>query len=82
MVTFDKSFGRYIFGIDEVGLGPLAGPVVVCCVGIDTKYCPIIQATDSKKLTPKKRENIFQALLPFRNKQYFLGTISNICPRS
>lgn len=52
---------NYIIGIDEVGRGPLAGPVAVGVVSIRAehkrkveKLFPIIK--DSKKLTPKKRE--------------------------
>jgi ribonuclease HII len=54
----------HIIGIDEVGRGPLAGPVTVCAcaipVGFDTgKFAGI---KDSKKLTPKKREEWFAAI--------------------
>ena len=43
----------YIAGVDEVGRGPLAGPVVTAAVILDG---PIEGVTDSKKLTPKKRQ--------------------------
>lgn len=45
---------KYIAGTDEVGRGPLAGPVVATAV-IMPKDCYIEGVTDSKKLTPKKR---------------------------
>lgn len=52
---------KYIVGIDEVGRGPLAGPVAVgafCVASKDSEK--VLEAlkgiTDSKKLTPKKRE--------------------------
>jgi len=55
---------KYIVGIDEVGRGPLAGPVAVCAfkmpVGFKTVgFGPL---KDSKKLIPKKREEIFAKL--------------------
>ncbi len=46
---------KYIAGVDEVGRGPLAGPVV-CCALIMPLDDLIEGVTDSKKLTEKKRE--------------------------
>ena len=39
MYNFDKCFGnyKYIAGVDEVGRGPLAGPIVSCAVILDFK---------------------------------------------
>ncbi len=53
---------RYIVGVDEVGRGPLAGPVTVCaaCVPADFDWDMIPGVTDSKKLTARKREEIFK----------------------
>jgi len=48
---------KYIAGIDEVGRGPLAGPVVTCAV-ILPKDCIIMGINDSKKLSEKKREEL------------------------
>lgn len=49
---------RYICGVDEVGRGPLAGPVTVCAAVIDLfSFCDGV--TDSKKLTEKQREFLF-----------------------
>lgn len=45
---------RLVAGIDEVGRGPLAGPVVAAAV-ILGEFCPIEGLDDSKKLTEKKR---------------------------
>lgn len=54
---------EYEVGIDEAGRGPLAGPVavgiVVVAQNFDWKLLPGV--TDSKKLTPKKRAEIFAA---------------------
>ena len=57
---------KYIVGIDEVGRGPLAGPVAVGAVCLSDgkinlrKLFP--DARDSKKLSPKKREEIFKKI--------------------
>lgn len=48
----------FIAGIDEVGRGPLAGPVVTSCV-ILPKDCAILGINDSKKLTQTKREELY-----------------------
>ena len=52
----------YLCGIDEVGRGPLAGPVVACAV-ILPKDCDILYLNDSKQLTPKKREELYEIIL-------------------
>ena len=46
----------YLCGIDEVGRGPLAGPVVACAV-ILPQDCHILYLNDSKKLVPQKEKN-------------------------
>lgn len=51
-----------IAGIDEVGRGPLAGPVVTACV-ILPKNCKIAGLNDSKKIPKSKHETIYQAVL-------------------
>ncbi|PCJ30799.1 MAG: ribonuclease HII [Gammaproteobacteria bacterium] len=48
---------QYIAGIDEVGRGPLAGPVVTAAVILDPNK-PIEGLNDSKKLTEKRREQL------------------------
>ncbi len=49
---------EYIAGIDEVGRGPLAGPVVAAAVVLP-KNCCILGIDDSKKLSEKKRKELF-----------------------
>ena len=55
----------YIIGIDEVGRGPLAGPVTVCALALPynlklpTKSLKL-KLRDSKKLSPKQREAWFE----------------------
>lgn len=52
---------RYICGVDEVGRGPLAGPVCTCAVIMDLEK--IIEGiTDSKKVSEKKREKLFSEI--------------------
>lgn len=48
---------EYIAGVDEVGRGPLAGPVVTAAVILDPNK-PIEGLDDSKKLTEKRREQL------------------------
>ena len=65
---YEKEYAQYTYicGIDEVGRGPLAGPVVAGAV-ILPKDCDILYINDSKQLSEKKREerideiNILQA---------------------
>ena len=52
----------YVCGIDEVGRGPLAGPVVACAV-ILPKDCQILYLNDSKKLSEKKREMLYDEIM-------------------
>lgn len=66
---------KLVAGIDEAGRGPLAGPVVVACV-IMPEDSYIIGVNDSKKLSEKKREKIFEEI----KKQaiaYAVGIIDN-----
>lgn len=53
--------GRRVAGIDEVGRGPLAGPVVTACVCIPREKL-VLGVDDSKKLSEKKREQLFDLL--------------------
>ena len=54
--------GLAVAGIDEVGRGPLAGPVVTACVIIPEDRL-VIGVNDSKKLTEKKREELYPLLM-------------------
>ncbi len=53
---------RYICGIDEVGRGPLAGPVVAAAV-ILPKNVDIYYLNDSKQLSEKKREQLYKEIM-------------------
>ena len=56
-----EQFG-YVCGIDEVGRGPLAGPVVASAV-ILPKDCDILYINDSKKLSAAKREELYDIIM-------------------
>ena len=61
---FERKYGfeyDLIAGIDEVGRGPLAGPIMTCAV-ILPKDCRIHGINDSKKLSEKQREELFPIL--------------------
>ena len=63
---------KYIGGVDEVGRGPLIGPVVAaCCVLNDDFYLEGL--TDSKKLSEKKREKFYDYII--QNSVYGIGII-------
>ncbi len=49
-------------GVDEAGRGPLAGPVVVAAVILDKQNC-IEGLDDSKKLSPKRREKLYDEIV-------------------
>ncbi len=53
-----KSGIKYIAGVDEVGRGPLAGPVVAAAVVLPQDFS-VIGVDDSKKLSEKKREELY-----------------------
>lgn len=53
---------RWIAGVDEAGRGPLAGPVIAAAVILDPKK-PILGLRDSKLLSEKKREALYEQIL-------------------
>lgn len=64
-----------VAGIDEVGRGPLAGPVVAAAV-ILPQECKIEGVNDSKKLSAKKREELYDVILE-KAVAYGIGVVSN-----
>lgn len=64
MFSYEREYAdyEYICGIDEVGRGPLAGPVVTCAV-ILPKDCDILYLNDSKKVSEKKRELLYDEIM-------------------
>ena len=61
---YERRYEEYsaICGIDEVGRGPLAGPVVAGAV-ILPKNCDLLFINDSKKLSEKKREELYAQIM-------------------
>lgn len=63
--SFERSFinggSRYVAGVDEAGRGPLAGAVVAAAVILPLP-CAIDGINDSKKLTKKKREELYEII--------------------
>lgn len=64
MLSFEREYASYgvICGIDEAGRGPLAGPVVAAAVILDMN-CPILYVNDSKQLSEKKREALYDEIM-------------------
>lgn len=64
MKEYERKYASfsYICGIDEVGRGPLAGPVVAGAV-ILPRDCQILYLNDSKQLSEKKREELYEVIM-------------------
>lgn len=64
MFSYERQYEQYeyICGIDEVGRGPLAGPVAAGAV-ILPKDCALLYLNDSKKLSEKKREELYDQIM-------------------
>lgn len=62
--VYEKQYAAfgYVCGIDEVGRGPLAGPVVAGAVILPSD-CQILYINDSKKLSAKKREELYPIIM-------------------
>lgn len=58
--TKSKSI-RYVAGVDEVGIGPLAGPVLACAVILDPAQ-PIQGLADSKSISEKRRQALAEEI--------------------
>ncbi|VDG24288.1 ribonuclease HII [Lactiplantibacillus mudanjiangensis] len=54
--------GQYVAGVDEVGRGPLAGPVVTAAVVLDNSF-DLLEVNDSKQVTAKKRLALMPKIL-------------------
>lgn len=63
LMIYERQYAElgFLCGIDEVGRGPLAGPVCAAAV-ILPKDHPVLYLNDSKKLSEKKREELFEVL--------------------
>ena len=79
MYSYERENSEYGFlcGIDEVGRGPLAGPVYAAAV-ILPKNSEILYLNDSKKLSEKKREELYDVIM---EKAVAVGIGSATCER-
>ena len=60
---FDETYEGTVLGVDEAGRGPLAGAVVAGAVIIPEYFSELDEINDSKKLTEKKREKLFEIII-------------------
>lgn len=78
MLTFEHKYRemgcRYICGIDEVGRGPLAGPVVACAV-ILPEDTMLLHLNDSKQVPKKRREALYDIIVE-KAVAYGIGVVS------
>ena len=75
LITFENNFSLPIAGIDEVGRGPLAGPVIAAAVILDRKNIPE-GINDSKKIPKAKRILLAEKIK--ENSIYAYGAASEI----
>ncbi len=76
-----KSGYRYVFGVDEVGVGCLAGPVVVCAVAMTNHFYSkhhkkLKGLRESKLLLPHQREKFAAELLKEKDLVYAISSVS------
>lgn len=77
--SYEDQYSGLVCGIDEVGRGPLAGPVVAACVVIPKEKREldfIADIKDSKKLSARKREILYEAIT-----EHFPFAISELSPK-
>ncbi|MBQ9608735.1 MAG: ribonuclease HII [Lachnospiraceae bacterium] len=78
MLSFERKYYaegyKYICGIDEVGRGPLAGPVVTCAVILPQDE-QILYLNDSKQVPKKRREYLYDIIIE-KAVSYGIGVVS------
>ncbi len=77
--SLEDKYEGIVCGLDEVGRGPLSGPVVAACVIIPAKKRTlsfVSEITDSKKISAKKRNELYDYIVT-----HFPYAISEISPR-
>ena len=74
--NFDFQFGKQVIGVDEVGRGSWAGPVIACAALLDYQKPIDRRLDDSKKLSHKIRKEILYTLT--KNSIFGIGEVSNI----
>ena len=65
-----------VAGIDEVALGPLAGPIVACAIVFPAGHFPLRDVTDSKQLSHQKMATLVEDILD-RCSDYGVGVINS-----
>lgn len=75
--AFDARYyaAGFVGGVDEVGRGPLAGPVVTACVVLPEDF-DVLGIDDSKKVSEKKREELFSQIIE-KSLAYGIGIMDN-----
>jgi len=76
---FNQGFS-YVSGVDEVGRGALAGPMVACAVTANSKQVQLLKklkVRDSKMVAEDKREELYDKLLAVLNGGYSISSISS-----
>jgi ribonuclease HII len=76
-IRFEQSFGGLVCGVDEAGRGPLAGPVVAAAVILHSECLPD-GIGDSKKLSARRREQLYEQLLAQAEVATGLATVEEI----
>tara|TARA_B100000963_G_scaffold26724_1_gene19966 strand:- start:1987 stop:2586 length:600 start_codon:yes stop_codon:yes gene_type:complete len=79
MLNFEKEkkISEFIIGIDEVGRGPLAGPVVSAAVRLPKNFNSK-DLNDSKKISKSKRQNIYNLLIKTCDYQIGIANVEEI----
>lgn len=75
--SFEMELGCRVAGVDEVGRGPLAGPVTAAAVVLDPACIPE-GLDDSKKLTAKKRQALYALLLKYADVSVAHASVAEI----
>jgi len=79
MLTYERALWdkgvSYVAGVDEVGRGPLAGPVCAACVVLPKDF-DVAGVDDSKKLSEKKRGELYLKIIE-RAVAYGIGLVGN-----
>ena len=76
--NWTKNKSQKIIGADEVGRGSLAGPIVGAAVKLEFQHFDLLSdVKDSKKLSPKKREEIYERVKD-NNIEYSISECSNL----
>ncbi|MBS0184986.1 MAG: ribonuclease HII [Proteobacteria bacterium] len=67
---------KFVIGVDEVGYGAWAGPVIVGAVALDISALPsdlLNKINDSKSLSFKKRENVYESFMSYSGKGIYFS---------